>query len=333
MTKFTTLIVLALLVAPCFGKPPISTWDEYGCKADDPAFDNGPVLSRMIADEAARKLKTAPIGTLDDYYIKTPINWPGVYGCALEGSGGYAFAIRLKNIGATRIIWNGPAGGTMLNYRGDGGRIGRLMLCGGPIENFNTVAGSGIVVEARIEPPSGNLTTDQLAIVQCDVGVHCLATPENNHADQMKHFGLLLHNVRIPYWVEGEQSCAHDFYNVDIRDGWETAFKFDRGGALHVFGCYLGGDLTGKLQTLLYVGRANESNGDFLIMGVQSDQSVKRLRLVDHGTYVFQVRLGGNLPFPANLDAQYVFAHDGPTPFADIKSDVRNAPWPMEAAK
>src|SRR5215204_90303 len=108
--------IAAGVQATQFAKP-ILTWEDYGCKSDDQTFDNGPVLSRMIADQAARKLKTAPVGTLGDYYIKTPINWPGVYGCALEGSGGYAFAVRLKNIGCTRIVWNGPSGGAMLNYR------------------------------------------------------------------------------------------------------------------------------------------------------------------------------------------------------------------------
>jgi hypothetical protein len=306
----------------------ILTWEDYGCKPDDPTFDNGPVLSRMIADQAVRKLKTAPLGTLADFFIKTPIDWPGVYGCALEGSGGYAFGFNgHDNLGATRIIWNGPAGGTMLNYRGCGGRIGRLMLRGVDWHNPTSYAGCGIEVSAHTEPPAGTLTTDQLAIINCDIGIHCLASPDNNHADQMKHFGLLFHGVKTCYWVEGEQSCPHNFYDVDIRNGWETAFKFDRGGALSVFGCYVGGDESKKLQTLLYLGQPNYNNGFFHIYSLQADNSIQNLRLLDHGKFAPSVVIRGNAGnHPAS---PMILNRFGPSPYnknIDVKSFTVNSP-------
>ena len=52
------------------------TWDECGAKPDDPNFDNGPILSRILAAQCERKIKTCPVGCLGDYYIKTPVVWP-----------------------------------------------------------------------------------------------------------------------------------------------------------------------------------------------------------------------------------------------------------------
>ena len=154
---------------------------------NDQSFDNGPVLSYCVQHSIP-----VPQG---NYYIQTTIEWPLPFGGALIGSGGYTYAIGGKNIAATRIIWNGPAGGTMLRYLGNGGRIQQITFMGGlPLSPYPVVAGCGIEVPAQSSPPVGNLVTDQLAIDQCDVGLHYLATPDGNHADQQKHYGLLFHS-------------------------------------------------------------------------------------------------------------------------------------------
>ncbi len=252
----------------------------------------------------------------------------GRFGGALCGSGGYTYSIAVKNVGATRIIWNGEFGQPMIIYRGSGGRIVRLILNGGPLRhpNYPSLAGTGIVVEARISPPCRNLVTDQLSITQCDVGLHYLDTPDHNHADQQKHFALLMHHVRLPYWVEGMQSAVHWLYGFDLRSGWETAFKFDQGGPLNVYGCYVGGDNSGKPLTLLQIGRSNDYGGCYEIHGLQVDGSIKNLRLVDYGKYAFRVRIDGNVGFKTQLADPFVVARDRPAQdIADIKLDVRNA--------
>ncbi len=306
------------------------TWTDYGCVPNDPAFDNGPVLSRMLDDIVHRRVTVPPIGELADYYIKTTIEWPAWFGGALCGSGGYVYAIGNKNIGCTRILWTGAAGAPMIRYLGCGGRIERLVLSGGPLKHptYPAVAGAGIEVQARNFPPCGNLVTDQLSITQCDAGLHYLATPDGNHADQQKHFGLMMHHVRVPYWVEGDQSVVHWLYGCDIRSGWETAFKFDKGGALFVYGCYVGSESGNAPKTLLYVGRANDHNGCYEIHGLQVDGGTNNIRLVDHGKYVFRVRIDGKVGKASQLADPFVWARDGETPFADIKLDVRNAVWP-----
>jgi len=310
---------------------PMLSWDDYGAREGDPTFDNGPILTAMLSDVAHRKITRAPVGLLGDYYVSSTIEWPKWAGGVLAGGGGYTYAYSIPDIGVTRIVWNGPKGGTMLRYQGSGGRIERLQLCGGPLNDnsYPAVAGTGVEVPANLEPPCGNLVTDQLAIVQCDVGLHYLATPDNNHADQQKHYSLLFHKVRLPYWVEGEQSCPHDLFSVDIRDGWETAFKFDRGGGLHVYGCYIGGNGSGNLQTLLAITRANDSNGYFAIQGLQQDGSVNNLKLVDAGKYGGNVDIEGHTIW-GKLANPYVTLAAGDQ-FSHVKVGCWNSPWPIPA--
>lgn len=329
----TLLLLLAILKsAPSalFADQPNAarpiTWTDYGCRPNDPKFDNGPVLSQMIAEEANRKLKIAPVGELADYYVKTTIQWPSSVGVAFEGSGGYTYAYSIPTIGVTRIVWNGAKDGTVLDYRGSGGRIAKLQICGGPLDDnsYTTVAANGIVVEGISEPPSGNLVTEQLSIVQCKNGLHYLNTPSDDHADLQKHFGLLFHHVAFPYVVEGDQSCPHWLYGVDIREGYQQAFTFNRGGALAVYGCYLGGSTGAEL---LHIGRSNDHVGCYEIHGLQVDGAVQNLALLSHGEFAFRVRIDGNVGFASQLADPFVVMREGPTKFADVKIDCRNAQY------
>jgi hypothetical protein len=157
------------------------------------------------------------------------------------------------------------------------------------------------------------------------VGLHYLSTPDNNHADQQKHFGLLFHKCRIPYWVEGDQSAVHWLYGCDIRGPYEQAFRFDKGGSLAVFGCYVG---VSDGATLLYIGRSNDYVGDYEIHSLQVDGSAKNLKLVDYGKFAFRVRIDGNVGFASQLADPFVVMREGPTKYADVKIDCRNAQWP-----
>jgi hypothetical protein len=321
----TLLISLALLPLPLAGVAQALTWDECGCRPDDPTFDNGPPISRMLDAQVTRRLKITPVGTLADYYCRTSIEWPQSTGGVLEGSGGYTYAYSNPTIGATRIVWAGEAGKPMIVYRGSGGRIGRLILAGGPLTNdYSRVAGDGIVVAAHSEPPSGNLITEQLAITQCVRGLHYLNVPDNDHADLAKHFGLLIDRCDIAYQVDGDQSCPHLLCLFDLRGGYKTAFKFDRGGALHVFGMYAGSTNGG---TILSVGRSNDYVGDYEINGLQVDGAAKNLVLLEHGSYLFRARFnGGNIGKPEMLASPFVVAREK-VEFADVKIDMRNAQY------
>ena len=96
---------------------------------------------------------------------------------------------------------------------------------------------------------------------------------------------------------------------------------------MHVFGCYVG-DGSDRPKTLLYVGRANSHNGDYEIHGLQVDGSVTNLRLVEHGKYVFRVRIDGNAGFASQLASPCVLAREGATPYADVKIDCLGTQWP-----
>src|SRR3989304_9313851 len=75
---------LEALVAAQEAERPLLTWDDCGAVPDDPTFDNGPVLSRVIAEQG-RWRKTAPFGTARDYYVRTTIQWPKRQGGAPVG--------------------------------------------------------------------------------------------------------------------------------------------------------------------------------------------------------------------------------------------------------
>jgi hypothetical protein len=319
---------LESLVAKLAAERGAATWDDYGCVPDDPSVDNGPILSRLLADQQNRKIRFVPVGALADYYIATPIIWPNRHGGALVGSGGYTYANRRD--GVTRILWNGPPGEPMIIYRGQGGRIQQLVLNGSRYGQSAAVAGCGILVEAhgnvgKNAVPSGGLVTDQLAIDRCAAGIKCIDQPHGNHADNLKHFALLIYNCDVAYWTQAGQSVMHALFSADIR-GCRTAFKLDEGGALSVFGCYFAPNH--PEPTLLYVGRSTSNNGNFEIRGLQVDGSTRNLRVVNHGKYAHRVRVSGNIARGATLAEPVVLARDGPSPFADVRIDSTHLRWP-----
>jgi len=315
------------------------TWDDAGCLADDPTFDNGPLLSKMLSDQGDTIL-VPPVGTMRAYYISTPIIWPRRSGGALLGSGGYGHAMadgqyrgHKQGGGVTRLIWNGEPGEPMIVYQGAGGRIENLMLQGQPLEKYNSpldqCAGAGIRIPALSKPSAGNLTTRNVAFIAMDKGIETVNEPSGNHADQLSHYSPLFHRVRIPYSTDCNQSVIHSIYDMDVRGGYETVFDFKRGGKLNVFGIYLGDSIN---RTVLSIGKATCNNNDFVIRGLEIDGSVVGMRLVEHGQYVGRVRIDGHVPCGATLADPFVLARpdEKPSNNADIVIDMNGAKWPVE---
>ncbi len=309
----------------------LATWDDYGCVPNDPTVDNGPLLSRILADQIARRIEIPPAGKLADYYVETPIRWPNGHGAALVGSGGYTYSIGRKDIGCTRLVWTGRRGDSMIVYRGHGGRIAQLMLCGAPLGESGFVAGCGILVEAhggrgnRHAIPSGKLITDQISITNTERGIECVNEPDANHADHLTHYSPLFHDVRVPYRVDCSQSVVHTIYNMDVRAGTRRVFEMLRGGALNVYGCYWG---LNRDATLLYIGKATSNNGSYEIHGLHVDASAENMRLVDHGKYAHRVRVSGNVASGATLADPPVLQREGPSRYADVRVDCTGVRWP-----
>ena len=141
----------------------------------------------------------------------------------------------------------------------------------------------------------------------------------------MKHFGLLTHLVRVPYWVEGFQSCPHWLYGFDCREGYETVFKFENGGkpaggSLFVWGIYLG---ESHDRILLDIDRMNEYSAKYEIHGLQVDGAVRGLVPLRHKTYVGTVRIDGQIGDDNQLAKQPIVALQGATKYADIDIDLR----------
>lgn len=306
-----------------------AVWDKYGCRGEDPKFDNGPALSKILVEQGST-IDVAPVGRMATYYVASTIEWPARHGCALVGSGGYTFGMPIAQ-GCTRLVWNGPPGQPMIRYRGSGGRIERLILQGAPLnptEKWRStppIASEGILVEARLSPPSGNLITDQVAFTWLETGIRCINEPDANHADLMTHYSPLFHRVRNPYVVDCDQSVVHTIYNMDVRTGYQTVFRFDRGGILNVYGCYLS---RSRDATLLYLGKPTSTNGTYEISGLQVDGSVADLVLVSHSRYAHRVRISGAAN-KRRLAAMPVENREGrPSRFVNVKIDTTGLQWP-----
>lgn len=311
------------------------TWDDYGCVPDEPTADNGPALTKMLAQQG-RGIDVPPVGKMRTYYVSTTIVWPAHTGGALMGSGGYAFALgdgQYKNGlggGVTRLIWNGKPGEPMILYQGCGGRIENLMLQGQPLKTpddpLDHCAGAGIRVVAGNTPPSGTLTTRGVAFVALDHGIEAVGKDRANHADHLTHYSPLFHRVRIPYYVDGFHSVVHTMFAGDIRFGYETVFDFRRGGKLEVFGLYVS-NTSYATSTLLRIGRPNFHNDGFVVRGLEVDSAARGLRLVEHGQYAGRVRIDGHIGGGATLADPIVAARsdERPTTDADILIDMRGA--------
>ena len=300
------------------------TWDDYGCVSDNPKVDNGPLLSRILLEQG-RSIDVAPVGKARDYYVSSTIVWPKRHGGALVGAGGTTLLVRTRNPGVTRLIWNGPPNVPMIEYWGAGGRISQLVIQGALDATKTKPAAIGMLVYSDRNPPSGKLVTDQVTFANLDVGFKFIAEPVGNQGGTCKHYALAFHGVRIPYWVDNRQSVNHRFYDVEFRKGFETALRFDHGGALAVFGCYVGDNDGG---TLLRIGTSSASNGCFEIYGLHCDGTGRRLTLVDHGKYAHRVRVSGSCAKLAIADPP-VRQREGPSPFADVQIDCTNGvQWP-----
>jgi hypothetical protein len=305
----------------------VGTWETYGCVPDDPTFDNGPLLSRILAEQG-RSIGVAPIGAARDYYVSSTIVWPKRHGGALLGAGGYTGMLRGRNPGVTRIIWNGPPGVPMIDYKAAGGRISQVVIQGALAPTAKNAA-IGILVESDKGPPTGKLVTDQVTLANLDVGIKCVDYPTPLFAAHLTHYALQFHQVRLPYWVDNRQSVCHTFFKVDFRNGFQQALRFDAGGALNIYGCYVG-NCDGS--TLLYLGKTDSGSGAYEIHGLQADGNAKRLRLVDHGKFKCRVRIGGSISITAirqGLADPIVLERDGPSEQADVQIDCTNGiRWP-----
>lgn len=311
------------------------TWNDYGCVPDDPTFDNGPVLTRMLAAQGDTIL-VPPVGTMRVYYVSTPIEWPKRTGGALLGSGGLSiqlpdpqYTLHKQGGGVTRIIWNGEPGRTMLDYVGCGGRIENLIFQGQPVQNNDTpldrMASVGILVETGTTPPTGELVCRNVGFFCLDRGLACVG--EGGHADTITMYSPLWAHVRIPYQTDADQSTVHQLYAARVLSGYEIAFDCRRGGDLAVFGLYVGAS---RDATLLRVGTSGANAGCFEIYGLKVDGSAKNLRLVEHGQFVHRVRIQGHVGSSATLAKPMVLARE-PSPTKDIQIDCFNAQWPATA--
>jgi hypothetical protein len=297
------------------------TWDDFGCVPDDPEADNGPMLSRILAEQG-RSIGVAPVGKARDYYVSSTIRWPKRHGGALLGAGGYAWILGSRNPGVTRLIWNGPEGEPIIEGPLSGARVEQLVLQGA-LKAGQPRAGVGILLSNDVGPPTGFTTLDQIAYCNLDYGFKVDDQPRPMHGNLITHIAPLWYVVRIPYSMSTQQSVCHTIFNGNVKIGYERVFDIEAGGPINVYGLYVGAC---DGATLLRLGR---SMSEVNIQGLNVDGNAKNLRYVDHGKYAGRVRIEGMVAKAATEAEPIVLEREGPTRYADVKIDCTNGVrWP-----
>lgn len=283
----------------------------------DPATDNGPLISAALRDGAC-ELEAR------DYYVASTIQWPKRNGGRLSGAGGYTALLRRPNVGVTRLIWNGPPGGTMIEGAISGGRIEQLVIQGGL--KAGPRAGIGIRLLNQSPPPTGFTVLDQVAYCNLDRGFAVADEPEKGAGNSITHIAPIWHGVRIPYSVSTQQSVCHTIFAGVVKAGFERVFEFAEGGPLNVYGLYVGATDGG---TLLHLGRTTST---FAIQGLNVDGNAKNFVYVSHGKYGGRVRIEGMVAKSAT-EGEIVVEREGPTKYADVQIDCTNGVvWPPREA-
>lgn len=312
---------LSAEVAALKARKAVPVWEDFGCRANDPGVDNGPLLSKMLAAGGGIA------ATGGEYHCQTTIEWPHATGAALHGFGG------------TRIVTKAPIG---IAYSGSDCIIQDLSLIG----DRKNIRGTGLAVYNDDAPPTGHLTTRNLKIEFFERGFETLMEPKTLHATEFRHYGLKFRGVKDCYNVNGPQSCDHRLYGVDFRTGYQRCFVFRRwkgetgcGGPLNVWGCYVG---RGYQGILLDIDRTDSGTGTYEIHGLHLDGWAEQLRLVEHGQTAHRVRIAGNASSAksdANSDGNReptiadppVVNRDKESKAVDIEIDMRGCRWPKEA--
>jgi hypothetical protein len=270
-------------------------WEDFGCKANDSRFDNGPKMEAVIRAGA-----TPAVG--GNYFVKSPIVWPHRSGGMLDG----------RNIATLKsLIPEGPT----IEYWGSDAVIQDVL-----IDGLNT--GTAIEVKNDNLPPTGHLITRNLTIEQFERGLITTQNPKSLWATEFSHHDLHFRGVKYPYRVTHNQSCHHKFYGVEFRTGFETAIQVDAGGPVYVWGCYVGKSDGG---VLLDLGLTDSGTGNHEIHGLHTDGNAKNLILLKHRHRTQRVRITGNVSTGGGggLAAEYVINKDGRETLLDIEVDIR----------
>jgi hypothetical protein len=279
MAQLYALFLLTLLVL----SPPVSA-QITGSTPQQP----GPVWNRYltprsmdgdgIAELIERVARNGGVAHLPGgiYRINKTISLDGVGPIRIEGES-FGLHVNPKGGGfraqATRLVWTGPAGGTMILLNGAVGQsFSNLHLDGGG------KARTLVQLSARPGWGTGNQRWTRVLFSDADTAIQCgTEEGEFNNADVLYDEVVFL-NCKTGLRTMNHQSVNHHFRSFNAHQ-IETTFDFVRGGNL-----YVDGWAAGTFDLLLRVGYGGPNAGTFRFVAGRPEMngSTKRYaRLVD----------------------------------------------------
>ena len=247
------------------------------------SVDCGPIIAELLTRQATGSLRSDVKMSCGDYYVQTTIVTPNKAGWALNGSGGQGYALPDSHwIGhalggaATRLIWVGESGGTILRVRGLGAHVERITFqgcrfTGSTTELPTSRAGIGIEISGLAQPPTGKHSFEDISIIGCDTAIDC---PEGTHADQLDWRHLVVQLCSTVYHVDNLQSVCHRIRGLTALQGCDTVFDFEDGGELEC------SSVSTTSCQLLHVGNPNWNTGHFFVENWSIDNVARDVQVL-----------------------------------------------------
>ena len=217
--------------------------EDWGCKLNDPAFDNGPLLTAGFANSGIK----AGNSNLEIYFpggaiwCQTPVETPKRTGIAIRGNGltyglsDVAYWGKSQRGGAvSRLVYVGPADKPALTLNGNGTRMDGLVIQRGDYPEPRTEPvrdGSvGLCIaggQASTGVNTGHHWFPTLAIFGFDTAIDAPNAPVGQHADNC-HFGdVQIQNCNRAIHLQNPQANHWRFDFLQCSFTVETVLEID----------------------------------------------------------------------------------------------------------
>lgn len=317
---------------------------DAGCRANDPAFDNGPLINAALArcggnpGKEAGWINTSLYLPGGGWFVKTPLATPTKTGLRVRGNGlahglneNHYYSPGLSGMGgpASRLIYVGPASEPALRLNGVGEIWDGICLQRGVFQNptSKTVvdAGSvGLAVAGRDQPPTGKHGLRSLALANFDRAIVLSNRPDATHADESLVGHVWFENCKTAVYCDANiQALNWVFQKVEIGWGVERVYDAPRGGAIvfdHV-----------ALMSPALVFRCNPENntGSYKIGWLHVDNMAKGWRLIETtSANPICLRVSGFMQSKATPgERPVVIGHKTPDVVIDLHDGSIGRPW------
>lgn len=308
---------------------------DYGVVLDNPEYDNGPPLSRLLA--TCKKPVFLEAG---DFYFQTPIVWPVRKGGILQGSGiGAGSPKAEKNHCVSRLIYNAVAveGKPLppaLKYCGQGGTIDNITIQRGdypaPKRTDPPTDGSvGLAVTGNMGVAGAKLDVPRVAFIGWDCAIEAIVGPDfgSNNGDTATFGTTICQNNNTFFRNRNPQAKAFSFHELSVHH--HTGIVFDCVDCADIYTTRLTLDAP---ALVCRIGSVSSNNGKVVIEFLGIDNNAKGVRLFEQikpSTCSFTIRdgcAGNNIKLTDDLVKLYEpLGRYGRT--VSITLDQHGVPW------